>query len=228
MKNDLQILIDTLQEECDALENEIEECVRFRDFQSAHGYQQALMHTREQLRTLRHLDQPYFENIERLKESLDRYRKFNQMTPRQGWDMGSMDDIIRENEQELEKLEKLNQRWITDSDELIGCQEKLLSGEIQQFYLHLPDSKTDVVFTKKDDQLIIRLSMWENILIADHLPYGAALALNQMGFLIGESEATYTFSPYKASSVQAVMQLLSRILLDVLKLYGGRQAQIRY
>lgn len=228
MKNDLQILINLLQEECDALEKEIQECVRWRDFQSAHGYQQALMHTQEQLKTLRHLDQPHFEEIERLRENLDRYRKFNQMSPIQGWDMGSMDEIIRENEQELKRLEKLNRRWVIDSDELISCQERLLSGEIKEFFLHMPDVKADISFTKKDDQLLICLGMWEGLQMADYLPYRAAPALKHMGFLVGESEATHTFKPYNASSVQAVMQLLSRILLDTLKLYGGRQAQIRY
>jgi len=228
MKNDLQMLIELLQEECNSLENEIEECVRFRDFEGAHGYQQALMHTREKLRTLRYLDQPHFEEIERLRESLDRYRRLNQTTPGQGWYMGSMNEIIQENEQELKRLEKLNRRWITDSDELISCQERLLSGEIQKFFLHIPDVKADISFTKKDDQLLIRLGLWEGLQIADHLPYGAAPALKQMGFLVDESEATYTFRPYGSSSVQAVMQLLSRMLLDVLKLYGGKQAQIQY
>jgi hypothetical protein len=228
MKNDLQILIDILQEECDTLEKEIEECVHFRDFQGAYGYQQALIYTREKLRTLKHLDEPHFEEIERLRESLDRYRKFNQITPRQGWDMGSMDDIIRENEQELEKLEKLNQRWITDSDELIACQEKLLIGEIKQFDLSLTDSKAYIRFSKQDTQLLIRLRMWEDLPLVDHLHFGASQALKQMGFLVDESEAIYTFEPYDASSVQPVMQLLSRILMDVLKLYGGKRAQIRY
>ena len=70
--------------------------------------------------------------------------------------------------------------------------------------------------------------MWEDLPLVDHLPFGSRQALKQMGFFVDESEAVYTFKPYDASMVQPVMQLLSRILLDALKLFGGKQAQIRY
>lgn len=75
MKNTLQELIDTLQGECDILEEELVSSLRERDYKSADKLDKALSYTRSQLAVLKNLENPEYPRIQTLKNQIQMFRK---------------------------------------------------------------------------------------------------------------------------------------------------------
>lgn len=226
MKNNLEILIDTLQQEVDYLESEMKACAEKLDFEAAELFRVSWVHTRQRWQILKNLENPNYDEIQYLEEQIRRYE--NLVSDEKG--SASLDRIQRrymqECKQKLDHLQGIKLPGFQDGDELIICIDKLKTGEIESFDLVLESVVLHLSNEGDNCQLDLRPVRDSRLLSVMH-PIREA-QLRQMGFELRYKSA-YAFLG-KASSISTteLLAFLSKITFEVFNLYGGKEAILRY
>ncbi len=228
MKNELQLLIEELQNEHDLLENEVNLCIEGRDFIGAEAFNKSLVHTKQNLSILKNLENPNFDKIRSLKNSIKYYDGLKITDEFPSYFVERAKAKIPALEKELEQLEKRKIEDRNDNDKIIECLEQLVSGVLSYFEIHFADKKLKIRFEKLHDSLNIYLqathlsNFYKNILDIKHAE------LKQIGFVLEESGARLEIESFGQHKILDIMETLSRIIYDVFRLYGTKQAEIRY
>ena len=228
MKNELQILVEEIQREHDYLEKEMNTCIKESDFQGADAFHNSLIYTKQKLRILKNLENPNFDKINGLKRRIEYFKSIEVENELFKSSIERMKASIPALETELRSLEQTKPIFKNDSDELIIYLEKLLSGDLTFFELEIKENKLSIQINKNDNTLEIILSSLKNTQIKQHfIRYGVS-ELNNIGFTINESNAILRIEDFETSKIKEVIEILSRITFDILRLYGNQRAKIKY
>ena len=226
MKNNLEILIETLQQEVDYLESEMKACAAELDFEAAELFRVSWIYTRQRWLILKNLENPNYNEIEYLKGQIRWYE--NQVND--GEEPASFKSRrrrrIQECKQKLVSLEGIKLPGFQDGDELIICIDKLRAGEITAFDLELEQMVLRLATINDDLQLYILP------LVAGRLksviPSWREAQLREMGFKMGNKSAQAFLGKLSSTKTSVLLTLFSKIVFEVFNLYGGKEAVLRY
>lgn len=245
MKNDLQLLIDELQRQCDYLKEEMNDCIEEWDYLGADKYKRAYIYTNSELNILKNLENPNHDQISFLKRIIERLEKLKSA----GYEsegIKNMDEsfkerlresILRSNEKQLNKykkelsvVEKEEYVFHYDSDNLRVCFEKMLEEEIDQFILEAKDDGIIFHFSLIGTNLNIEV---KTLKVKGHKYWLKKIVyslkqLQNLGFDTSDDHATKVIYDFDNVKVRSTIELLSRIYYEVFHLYGERTAEIKF
>jgi len=223
MKNDLQLLIETLQQEKDYLETEMNSCIEEWDFEGAEAFKAPLIRTQEKLTLLKNLSNPDFEKISRLKNVLKQSENWLKLEEQPHW-IQNIKNRVEKAQNEIERLEAIPQKSYEDNDQIYWCLEGLHTKWLKSFELIIEDTRIHVDRSSENTlQIIISRTDRGKL---DHAIGTKINKLEQMGFQLTELEAITTFTPFNRESFPKLIELLARVVFEVLGFFDNANAQI--
>jgi len=228
MNYNLSALIEEIQIEYNFLEDEMKRCIREDDFSGAEGLKNALFYTEQQLRTLKNLDDPDFDEKLYLREVIERMRQSIRKDEMTEASMEFTKSRIAEYERKLSKLEKEERRFHLDSDYLMVCFEKMLKGDLEGFILEFLKGQVNIEISKKDTGLEIKVKSTTDKSLEYFITQPERNELKKMGFYLEEGVASRKLVSFDSSKIHLALELLARIVYDVFRQYGNKKAVIKY
>ena len=223
MNSELKILIAALQQEHDFLENEIKNCIDDWDFKGAEAFKAPFFHTKEALRILKNVDDPYFEEIEYVKKKIDYLVAYS-------WEDEPLVPFMGETisyKEKLAYLENAKKPEHYDSDELIKCFERMVDGALAQFAIEIDEISVMITVSKVAGDLKMEIRQTNDYSFVDATGYRGITRLKVMGFIVSEDHAVITITDFGVKKIQWMITLLSRMAYEVYGLYGDKKAKIR-
>jgi predicted transcriptional regulator len=227
IKNELQILIEELEKEHDYLENELNACIKEWDFEGAETFKTSLIYTKEKLRILKNLDNPNYDQILRLKRTIEIFKTY------EAEDALSQSAILRRQERisayekEISNLESKESRFHCDNDALIICLEKIINKEIKGFELEIDNGGVIFEVFKMDSNLKIEIRRTDNHSLGYTTTNVGLAELKKMGFLATPENAVKQIEEFEATKILPTIELLSRVAYEVFSLYGDKKGKIK-
>lgn len=228
MKSNLRLLLDHLHAEYELLERELNECIQYRDFKGAEAYEKALSYTRSRLQVLQNLDNPLYDNISDLQSRIERLQKPEVVTASPNPSESTMfmlNHMLEISKSELAKMQAINHQSSPDDDELLLHLEALLTRTLPFFELY--SDPVMIIFATTKDQLEITINGLNHHSISPSTKQQYIRELRSMNFEIMHSSAILQIGQPDISALSYIHQLIARIIYDVFRLYGNKEASIR-
>jgi len=220
MTNNLQLLIEELQKEQDALTHELEECIRNHFFEEAEAFEQALTHTQMKLRLLKNLEHPQFDQLEAIKRRISYMVQLLEKNPTPFTRSYAEQELARDRQQ-LAELEQLAFRPTEDSDKVIKCLEDMAKGKMSCFSLQFDQLRVILRVERRGSDVEISLRETKQHPLEDF--FSGIRELSRMGLITDGAMAMLTIEKFGPAKVLPTLEVLSRIIFDGLGLYGGRR-----
>lgn len=219
MKTNLEILIDELQAECDLLQEELNFCIYDSDFEGAHAFNKSLNYTRNQLRIARNIQNPNWAKIEHYKQGIQQLEKLKEDTPF----YKMMIKRLPEYQASLDELLAIQpKKYALEGEQIPASLEALLKGEIRKITLQMNDDNAEIHF--KLTEKILNLQLVIHSKFADKNRRYAIL--KNIGFEIQGDNMSIQIPYFDHSKISDVLEILARIIYDVLDWSGNEKAQI--
>lgn len=227
MNSDLDQLIEELQKEKIYLEGELDQCMKEWDFIRARAFSIALSYTREKLKVLRNLENPNYDRILSLIRRIEDLKSLRQKEP----DNPFIDHLISKlplYEKELEDLLRQKKNRQVDTDVIIDCLEQITNEEIKRFCIQFDHEGIGIEIESYSTTLQLLLKRIDSQSLNYAITQGGMNELIKMGFQTTDEHAILFISDFGKNKIPSTLTLISRIIYDVLALYGGRKAKIIY
>lgn len=226
MKSDLQILIDELQKEFDLLEKEMNACIKEMDFLGAEAFRKAFVYTQNKLRILRHLENSNFDKINSLKHKIKYIKELRLENFNSEYVIEIMKKQIPEYEKELEELENKERNIHLDKDELIVFLEKIDTGELTNFEIEMEKGYIILKVFREKNGIGLQLKTSDNKSLRYATTSYGFSEVKKMGFEITEEDANLSIDKFDKTKIPFVMEILSRLVYDVFRLYRDRNKTV--
>ncbi|MEL7422239.1 MAG: hypothetical protein AAFN81_04575 [Bacteroidota bacterium] len=229
MQSVIQIIIDQLQKEHDYLEKQINSCSKEWDFEGAEAFRKPFYTVSKKLRILKNLDNPNFNRISFLKETLNRIDKLKAEQPPSEFFIEVMKSKIPDFEAELAALESTPRKFETDDDTLLHCFDKICSGTIIVFTLEIAQKDIQLEVEYLSGKLQLILSHFDGASLTHWIGKMGFKRLKQIGFhMESDYVAVHTINGFNQEKILSTVELIPRVVYDVFELYGNQGAIIRY
>lgn len=227
MKNELQNLIEELQKEHDYLESELNHCLEGWDFEGAATFKEPLLYTKEKLRILQNLNNSNFDKIVNLRGRIKWFKELEGKDDLSKFRFQRIKEKIPEYKRELSHLENKKKRFQYDTDELTICLKKIIQKEIRKIELKIDTKEIIFELWKEESNLKIKISRSDKHELDYTITSNGINELKKMGFFLSKENAIKEIKQFTESKIHQIIELLSRIIFEVLRLYGDRNGQIK-
>ena len=136
-----------------------------------------------------------------------------------------MKDKIPAYERVLSNLENKKRPFRYDSDEFIICLERIINGEIPAFELEIEKMVFEI--SKEETNLKIEIHHSDHGSLSYSIPRIGLAELKRMGFLVTEKNAVKKIKEFEERKILPTIELFSRIIYEVFRLYGDKKGRIR-
>lgn len=232
MKTELQQLITEWQAEADLLQKELNKCLEDYDYKGAHKFQKCLGLVKSKLSVLTQLENPYAVNIKKLEGEIKRLKiHITDLKYRFPFAFDKDQEVryqLKLNALEACKreLESKPLPFHVDSEVLYCTFESMAANDIQQFTLALERPNTHIFFSKQDSGLKIAISVVNNEDGILDLFRDKRNGLRGMGFTRTAEGPVLMLDNFDLDQIPRVIEILARLVYDVLGVAGGRKAWI--
>lgn len=233
MKTELQLIIAELEAEAALLQKELDQCLsQDKDFKAAHKFQKCLGLVKSKLGVLRQLENPYAVSLKKTQREIDLLTRhmadLKQKYPHYYAESFEAKYLLKWKALELARadLESKPMPFHVDGEVLFNTFESMAANGIQHFTLALENPNTHIYFSKKDSGLKIevRVAADENSRL--DLFGNKRNGLSGMGFVRTEDGAVLMLPNFDHTIIPSILQILSRLLYDVLGMAGGKKVKV--
>lgn len=224
MKTNLQILMAELQNECSFLKEKMNDCVKDLDFKGAEAFRKPFFYTQEKLRTLKNIDDSNYGMISELKRRIAYFKKID-VTP--GLNEMEYEQVKEEISKATKRLNDIigeDVKFRVDTDEIIACLENIALRKLNSFDLEFKERNFKISVQQKKFSLSFLLKTLNAQPLDHSMPETKIVELKKIGFDVHQSDAFLELKKFNASKILTALEILSRIVYDVLELYGEKEA----
>ncbi|MBL0082998.1 MAG: hypothetical protein IPP37_11455 [Saprospiraceae bacterium] len=233
MKSELQLLIAELEAEAELLQKELDQCLADdKNYKAAHRFQKCLGLVNTKLKVLRHLENTNIEKGKELEWQIETLKnlmaEFKQQFP-----TAFSQEMEIKYQNKIKALEAYKQEhenkllpFHMDGEILYTLLGRLAGNEIKKFTLQLEKYDAQIYFTKVSGELRIEVSTAKYDLGPVNLCQKKWSGLAGMGFTPTEEGALLLFPFFDQTMIPSILEILSRLLYDVLGAQGGNTAKI--
>ncbi|MBK8850281.1 MAG: hypothetical protein IPN73_08990 [Saprospiraceae bacterium] len=233
MKSELQMLIAELEAEAELLQKELDQCLTDdKNYKAAHRFQKCLGLVNTKLKVLRHLENTNIEKGKELEWKIETLKNLMAELKQQFPTAFSQEMEIKY-QNKINALEAYKQEYENkplpfhmDGEVLYTLLGRLASNEIKKFTLQLEKYDAHIYFSKVNGELRIEVSTAEYYLGPVNLFQNKWNGLAGMGFTPTEEGALLLFPFFDQTMIPSILEILSRLLYDVLGAQGGNTAKI--
>lgn len=226
MKTGLQILVEELQKEYDYLEGEMKDCINEWEFEEAEALKKPLAYTGAKLQVLKNLENPHYDQIQLLKGEFEHLRE---MMLNEGYSEEDVEELvadIQDVKESISALEGIDTEFRYDSDHLIQCLERIISGEIRCFELMARQEEIGFEICGVYGDLTVNVKTDYPEGLEYFIAESDLMNLKRMGFKLNGETAEKRVQNFGPSKILDVLQLLGRVSFEVLRLYRNPEAVI--
>ncbi len=232
MKTELQQLIDECEAEADLLQRELNKCLDDFDYKGAYKFQKCLGLVKSKLGVLRQLENPYAVSLKKKQREIDFLIKhttdLKQKYPHYYAESLEAKYLLKWKALDAARaeLESKPMPFHVDGEVLINMFESMAANDIQRFTLALERPNTHICFSKQDSGLKIAVKVAVDEDSRVDLFRNKWSGLKGMGFTPTEDGAVLMLSAFDQTIIPSILEILSRLLYDVLGMAGGKKARI--
>jgi len=231
MKNNLDILIEHLQLEFDALKSSMDACVEDWDFDGAKAFRGPLIFTRRKLNVLKNLKNPHFNKISQLSGMITSMQRilndpkyershFDEDTRlrMQKYFKESTEKRIEKSKIELKHLQSILPEQRHDDDKVFYLLEKLEQGEIREIEFEIKKDTIFLVLRVDDQKGEFKLRAANNRKLEHFLIAPTKSILRKLGFNTETFKRELT--NYKAMDKNKILEEMAILYFEVFGVFG--------
>ncbi|MEO0775324.1 MAG: hypothetical protein AAF146_02115 [Bacteroidota bacterium] len=226
MPNDLQLLLTEVVGRQRELERALESCVADRDFTGAASYHTALLRTQRELRRLKALADPRYDQRQELRSLIQKYTQIVEAPSTGEAPDPRQQKRLAVYRRQLARLEEQHPTAQQDGDLLLIHLEELVSGLGKWFRLEVPSVGWAGQIERLGAGLHICLYKLDRAPLAQQLTSAGRVVLARCGFRLGEYEAVYERPVFQKEQIAQVHEILAVVFIEALNCYDRQEMRL--